>query len=328
MESIQPLISVIIPTYQAENSIEKCLDTVIGQTYKNLEILVSDDGSNDHTREIIDNYIKRDSRIKAKFNRENRGQSVVRNEMISMAKGQFYCFVDSDDYVDETLIDNLYESITTNNTDIAICNYFTVSIDGEVQAVDQHYRGIMNKDKFCEEILADRCPSFLWNKMFKPSLFVGNLLCEGIVWEDLEWFARTCVLLGGASFVEKPLYYYVENVSSTVHKKERMVYKSGCIAYAFCQRYKVAVQTENLYLKDIALGEMIGRILSYQVYKKYYNDSFSVKYDAEIDKIFKGISAINVLMSKKMGFYKKAQYICYRANENLFMILSKYRLRI
>lgn len=169
MNSIhQPLVSVMIPVYQAENTIEKCLDSILSQTYKRIEILAVDDGSTDNTKNILRKYAGKDNRIRAKFYDENRGQSAVRNEMIRWARGEFFCFVDSDDYVDEKFIEELFDSITRNNTDISVCNYYSVSDIGEINAIDLRYRGVLEQKAFCEEIIADRCPSFLWNKMFKP----------------------------------------------------------------------------------------------------------------------------------------------------------------
>ena len=102
------LISIIIPIYNVEKYMEKCLNSVVNQTYNNIEIILIDDGSKDKSREICDNYAKKDNRIKV-VHKENNGVSSARNTGIDMSKGKYITFIDSDDYIDTDYIETLYK---------------------------------------------------------------------------------------------------------------------------------------------------------------------------------------------------------------------------
>lgn len=324
---MKPLITVVIPTYQAEKTIVRCLESVINQTYKNLEILCGDDASTDETVHLIEKYSRNDYRIQLICFAENRGQAAVRNSLIKRATGTFLCFIDADDYVDNCFVEKLYCSMREYGSDISVCNYYIESLSGKREKIDQNYRGLMSSERFRREIFYDTCPSFLWNKLFRSALFHGNMLCEGIVWEDLEWMGRTAVRIQrGVSFVQDPLYIYVQNPNSTCHKRERMVYKSGCIAYAFYRRYCLALNMYDQDLIDIAMAQMVRRVLAYYTYKKYDDDGFILKYEEEMNRDFNSLTVIMIFKNKIMQLKEKVQYYFFRINKNLFFKNAKKRL--
>jgi len=115
-----PKISVIIPVYNVENYLEKCLLSVMWQTFNDIEIICVNDGSTDNSRIILEKYQKRDSRIKI-IDKENGGLSSARNAGMKVATGEFYSFIDSDDWIENTMLEKLYNNITSLNTDISIC---------------------------------------------------------------------------------------------------------------------------------------------------------------------------------------------------------------
>ena len=114
------LISVIVPIYNVEKYLERCLDSIIKQTYKNLDIILVDDGSIDNSTKICDEYVKKDSRIKV-IHKENGGLSDARNVGIDNSDGKYICFIDSDDYIELDMIENLYDGIVKNNANICCC---------------------------------------------------------------------------------------------------------------------------------------------------------------------------------------------------------------
>ena len=117
------LISVIVPIYNVENYLRKCLDSILEQTFHNLEILLVNDGSTDGSGQICQEYVEKDNRIRY-FEKENGGLSDARNYGIEQAQGEYLTFVDSDDWVTETYIEELYSKLQYYNADISICNYF------------------------------------------------------------------------------------------------------------------------------------------------------------------------------------------------------------
>ena len=116
----KPIISVIVPIYNVEEYLPKCLDSILNQTFSNIEIICVNDGSTDGSRKVLEEYKKRDFRIKI-VDKENGGLSSARNAGMKVAVGEYYSFIDSDDWIDKTMLEKLYENMTTLNTDISIC---------------------------------------------------------------------------------------------------------------------------------------------------------------------------------------------------------------
>ena len=118
---MNPQISVIVPIYNVEKYLAKCIDSIINQTLTNIEIILVNDGSTDNSRKIIDKYDKKDSRIKV-IHKKNGGQGSARNAGLDIAKGEYIGFVDSDDWIDSNMYENLYNAAISNNADIVVCN--------------------------------------------------------------------------------------------------------------------------------------------------------------------------------------------------------------
>lgn len=126
----QTLVSIIIPIYKVEQYLIDCIQSVCSQTYKNIEIILVDDGSPDNCGKICDDYAKMDKRISV-IHKENGGLSDARNKGIDIARGDYITFVDSDDYVETTFIEDLYNAIEKTNSDISICNINVVDENGK-----------------------------------------------------------------------------------------------------------------------------------------------------------------------------------------------------
>ena len=117
----EDLISVIIPVYNKEKYLRKCLDSVLAQTYGNIEVLLVDDASSDKSRDICDEYAKKDGRISVIYLEKNRGASHARNVGLDRAEGEFFCFVDADDYTEKDMLRRLYDNLKENQADVSIC---------------------------------------------------------------------------------------------------------------------------------------------------------------------------------------------------------------
>lgn len=181
-------ISVIIPVYNAGKYLRLCLDSVINQTYKELEIIIVNDGSTDTSWEIISEYAARDTRIKA-INQKNQGQSTARNNALKIATGDYYLFVDSDDYIVRDMIETLYKNLINYQADISVCaiRRSTENAHKEMQL------------KSSEEIeVADamQCVGYAmdWNhfytyspcnKLFRAELFENITFAVGRIYEDI-----------------------------------------------------------------------------------------------------------------------------------------------
>ena len=147
----QLLISVIVPVYNVKEYLSKCLETIINQTYNKLEIILIDDGSNDGSGKICDVYEKKDSRIKV-IHKVNGGLSSARNDGIATANGAYIIFIDSDDYIEKTMIMDLYESAIKNNSDIVCCGKY-IHKNGNVRKVNSGPEFSIGKDEALRKML-------------------------------------------------------------------------------------------------------------------------------------------------------------------------------
>ena len=119
---MNPKVSIIVPIYNAEKYMKKCIDSILSQTLKNIEIILVNDGSSDNSANIADEYSRLDKRVRV-IHQNNSGPSVARNTGISVARGEYIGFVDSDDYIEQTMYEELFKSADKNNVQVAMCSY-------------------------------------------------------------------------------------------------------------------------------------------------------------------------------------------------------------
>ena len=223
MRNNDPLISIIVPVYNTELYLEKCVDSIRNQTYSNLEIILVDDGSTDHCNTIVDHFATIDSRIIA-IHQENGGQSKARNTGIDQAKGEFYLFVDSDDYIDENMIEQMYKRIQRDQSDLAICGHlFVDEIGNELGVFTMHdsvQTGFQILEKAYEGTKNDYLVnSIIWNKLYKRFLFERIRFPEGRVHEDEATVYKLLDQCHKVSILSEPFYYYVRHSNSTMTSK-------------------------------------------------------------------------------------------------------------
>lgn len=214
---MEKLVSVIIPAYNIEKYISRCLDSIIAQTYNNLEIIVVDDGSKDQTAEILDDYQKRDSRIIV-IHKENGGVSSARNQGLDIAKGDYIGFVDGDDLIKPNMYEVLVKLLEEENADIAHCGYQMVFPD----RVDYYYNTGRRKIQTTQEGLKDLLSGkmiepALYNKLYRKELFNNIRLDEKIrINEDLEANYHLFKKSKKSIYYDLPLYHYmIRNSSAT-----------------------------------------------------------------------------------------------------------------
>lgn len=217
---MEPLLSIIVPAFNIENYISRCLENLINQNYKNIEIIVVDDGSKDKTGEIIDSYVKKDSRIKV-IHKKNEGVSIARNIGIDIAKGDYIGFVDGDDIVDKEMFEVLIKNAVKYNADISHCGYKMVF----PSRTDYYYNteDIMiqnNYDGLKDLLKADRIEPGLWNKIYKSHLFDDIRLNPNIKYnEDLLANFYLFRKSTKSVFYDKCMYNYMIRKGSATTKK-------------------------------------------------------------------------------------------------------------
>ena len=211
----EKLVSVIIPAYNIEDYIGRCLDSIISQTYKNLEIIVVDDGSRDYTGEILDNYAKKDRRIKV-IHKENGGVSSARNKGIEAAEGDYIGFIDGDDLIEPEMYKTLVDLLEEENADIAHCGYQMVFPD----RIDYYHNTGKKKIQTTEEGLKDLLSGEmiepgLVNKLYKKELIKNCRLNETVkINEDLLMHYQLFKLSQKSVYYDITPYSYMIRSSS------------------------------------------------------------------------------------------------------------------
>ena len=214
------MISVIVPVYNVEKYLERCVKSIVAQTYKDLEILLIDDGSTDKSGKMCDDFQQTDSRIKA-FHKQNGGLSDARNYGIEHSAGEFISFVDSDDYIDEKMLETLHRLITENDADLAVCSAMDVFEGKEVTQVKEIKEFNLNKVESYKYMLrGDGIPSAC-NKLYKRQT-VGNVRFPvGKLYEDGFFTPQILKRVEKTAVTSKPMYYYFRRADSITTKPFR-----------------------------------------------------------------------------------------------------------
>ena len=223
-EKITPTISIIIPAYNVENYIEKCLTSLIKQTLKEIEIIVVDDGSKDSTWKIVETFANLDSRVVG-LKQENSGVSAARNNGLEIANGKYIGFVDSDDFVEENFFELLLKACEENNADMAVTsiykhkhNYNKYNVLYKTSKLAEK---IDDKIKLCE----DKTHRFfyVWNKLCRAEIIKNNNLrfVEGRIFEDVIFTTQMLYYANKIVSVPNTKYHYVERSNSIVKSNNR-----------------------------------------------------------------------------------------------------------
>lgn len=212
------MISVIVPVYNVEKYINKCVESIVNQTYKDLEIILVDDGSPDNCPAMCDEWAKKDGRIKV-IHKENGGVSTARNVGLENAKGDFIGFVDSDDYIASNMYEFLLNSLIVNNSDVSVCSTFLVSENNEIKSDNKVKSQLLNQEESVKYISYEMNNS-LWNKLFRKDVIKDLRFEEGYTHgEDHLILLNVLKNIKKVSFVEDSLYYYVQRSNSTTGAK-------------------------------------------------------------------------------------------------------------
>lgn len=213
---MKPLISVIIPVYNADKYIEKCLYSLINQTYKNLELIIINDGSTDKSQKIIESIKLKENRI-VLFNQSNSGVSKARNKGLEVATGKYITFIDADDYVDKNYIDILYNSILNNNSDISICKF---SLNNQkVKAKTKKMKTIIYNGETAtiDMLLARNFDSSVCCKLIESNLAKSEKFCLTMqIAEDCLYYYYLFKKCNKISFESIVGYYYMQNEDGAI----------------------------------------------------------------------------------------------------------------
>lgn len=320
-------ISVVIPIYNVEKYLRRCIDSVISQTYQNIEIILVDDGSPDRCGEICDQYLTMDKRVVV-VHQENRGLSEARNSGITKATGNYIAFVDSDDYVDKNMLEILHNNIVKYNADISCCGHMDVyegrNID--IPTNTKEMIRVYNTEQAMETFLYTKeIDVVAWNKLYKMELFDGIRYMPGKLFEDHFTTYKILDRAGRIVNTNLLLYYYCKRSTSI----------GGSSFTDRNYELKEALDKEVPYIinkypnieSEVSIAYLTWLVVLYDkiLLAEKNDDSLLHCIRGLVRKYF-----LKIITSNKMGSSKKIQLLLLGFNKQIYFkfyswFISKYR---
>lgn len=295
---MEALISIIVPVYNVEKYINKCIDSLVNQTYKNIEIILVDDGSTDNSGKICDEYSQKDNRIKV-IHQKNAGVSAARKIGYQKSIGGVIGFVDSDDYVDVNMYEAMLKTMYEIHADIVFCDYNSIINEKSNKKYFLKDSKILTKNDGLKYLANDEIKSFMCNKLYKrecikeTDFYNGNVLEDYLCMTDI--FNRSDLIY----YLHSAFYNYVRRDNSLMNKNSMFKYWSAC-------RYRLEWYEKNYdQYVDLCLNRLVRTSLTCfenkclennekNIIKEYFSNKF--KY---------------VIFNRYLNLHKKIKFIAY-----------------
>lgn len=319
MNTSMPLISVIVPVYRVEKYLHRCVESILAQTYTNLEIILVNDGSPDNSGKICDKYAKKDSRIKV-IHKKNGGVSSARNAGLKIVIGNYVTFIDSDDYISESYIHTLFSSI--KDSDICCCMYREITEAGKTIRVVENLKKttvmpVNENFNYC----FTQCNMMIFGKLFKKSI-LNNLWFDNNVslGEDSLFFAKAILNSKSITYIPNILYSYVKYENSLSHgvldNNKFSVIDSWVKISTLFKNHPVSFLNSVSHLSDLCFKWYLELIVG-DYSKELQNDFYNIITSDEVMDFLKLSESRNTKF--KLFFLRNFKHIY-----NIILIL-KYR---
>lgn len=306
---MKDLISVIIPMYNVETYIKRCIKSVISQSYDNLEIIIIDDGSTDQSFAICQQLSQKDTRIKL-FHQENAGVSSARNRGIKEATGEWISFVDSDDWIEEDFYDSFFNRMKAVDADIYMIGFQYAYENGAVRQGNEVYDMVYSNIEALSLLCEDKITSHLWNKLFRKEVFQNICFPDGKSYEDV-WVMHTLFLnASNIASISKYKYNYFMRTDSIVHTNVNIMdaYQAQYQRFTMLDREIKTGRTELKNAKQSCLVLLANAayhvIYTFPKRKRVTDDMENTYQDAKLfwKAYKKQIAAINIKFWVKVNF--------------------------
>lgn len=315
------LISIVVPIYKVEEYLDENIKSLLNQTYKNLEIILVDDGSPDNCGKICDEYASKDSRIKV-IHKKNGGLSDARNHGINIATGKYIVFVDSDDYLDTRYIELLYNAIKVDNAKVSQCGVLIVNDEKEI--LNKHGY-LNNQTKSGREMLKDLYYDHglenvvVWNKMYSIELFKDIRYPVGKIHEDEFITYKIIYNLERIAIVNEYLYNYRQNENSIIGKKYNI--KRLDVIEAFEEKVIFFKEKEEIELYQLAVMSYLWQIReAYMNTRKHISDSKHIQ--KELIRKYRNNFKV-FLKNTNQNIIKKMKMLIFYISPDLFYYIKK-----
>lgn len=240
---MMPTISVIVPVYKVEPYLRQCVDSILGQTFRNFELILVDDGSPDGCPAICDEYAQHDSRVRV-IHKENGGLSSARNAGLDVARGEYIAFVDSDDWIDPNYLEHLLFALQSDHADMAMCS--VEKFWDNPQRIEQY---LLSRELLSHDSAISLMTMGIWyhmiacNKLYRKPLFSDIRFPVGYLHEDEAVIHRILAKCQLVAIVKEPVYHYRQNANSIMHqsfqiqKSDKLSALSDRIVLAFHKKW-------------------------------------------------------------------------------------------
>lgn len=322
--------SIIVPIYNAEKYLAKCLDSIIEQTYSNLEVILINDGSKDGSLAICELYSERDARIKV-IDRQNAGVSATRNHGINIATGDYILFIDADDYVDKNMVSKLVQAKELNNADMSMCGYRVIgsnSVGNDINLLKNLSKVVDGKIllEYMISISTSRVFGYIWRCLFDKKCLMNNNTYFAVdikMAEDYVFLLQYINQIKSSAIVPEQLYVYRINDNSTTrsympsqHNDQYRInkwilenictkYPSTKSGYFGCSSETYLCTIQNICRKNTPYS-VLGRI------KECYKIKYQYNYNQDIKKLMRNL--------KSLSLKRKISYISLYMNLDLIYI--------
>ncbi len=319
---MEPLISVIVPVYKSEPYLSRCIESIILQSYKNIQIILVDDGSPDNSGKICEEYAEMDNRITV-IHKENGGLSDARNKGIDVAKGEYITFVDSDDYISLNFVKVLYECIKQNQADISVCKTTTFSGKYAPANEPRFELKVFNKKRAIETMLLQREFTNSANgKLFAKKFFLSNRFTKGILYEDFDLIFDLVDLADKVVFCSEAEYYYYINQDGIMHEN---IDKRHFVLIDIAKRVMDEFSKKYPTLKKQAYSRYIFSVffISDKIVYSNKQSEFSAERETFRTEIKKDI--FKILKNKYIKLPLKVKAVCFSVSLGFYETLLKIK---
>lgn len=302
----ESLISIIVPIYNVENYIQNCIDSILSQTYRNLEIILVDDGSPDHCPDICDQYAAMDKRVKT-IHKKNGGLSDARNVGLDVASGEYIGFIDSDDFIESDMYKSLYDALIKYKTDISVCGRYIVEDNNITSYSDNENPRIYNRYQALREIVLDDfydgINNFAWDKLYKKELFENIRYPVGKSFEDIYTTYKLFSISNKVVHIKSPKYYYVQRGDSIVGSNTAKKRYDYYLANVECLEYIKSIEPLLARLCDEQLMDKLYKSLNDMLKLDYKKN----EYKDQINQMTSKLRQYNYsqLKNNKLSFIYK-----------------------
>lgn len=326
----KPLISVIVPVYNVEKYLEICLDSILCQTYHNIEIILVNDGSTDNSRAICEKYVEKDNRVRL-INQKNKGLSGARNTGINHANGDYIAFVDSDDKILNNMYEVLFNNIKKTNADISICDFMKVkdlTLKQNVDLTENLVLQIYNTDEIVSKFLrVNSTEQFfsVWNRLYRAELFDNIEFTEGIINEDVDFSYKIFLKSKFICVSNEKLYCY--NIGNNSITRNKLSPKDLDLFTSWNNVLEYAKSNDKKNIQNVLTNCARARftlLTKYAMYGYKDFDDFKKVRNEMINYIRHNLKSL--LKCHGLDLKRKIAIVLSAININIVRILFKYKI--